>query len=160
MSFWQAPGVGDRQGSLVCCSPWSCKESDTTEWLNWRCGKDPDAGKDWRQKKKWAAEDGMVRQHHRLNGREFEWTLGDSQGVWCAVVHGVTKSQAITLMPQGLYTNWSLGYKALASILDGWLFFFKSGISSNFTFSEKAFLIIVAKIATTVPWPGTWLSLT
>ena len=25
----------DRQGSLVCCSPWSCKESDRIEWLNW-----------------------------------------------------------------------------------------------------------------------------
>ena len=33
--FEQAPGVGDRQGDLVCCSPWSCKELDTTEWLNW-----------------------------------------------------------------------------------------------------------------------------
>ena len=21
--------------SMVCCSPWGCKESDTTEWLNW-----------------------------------------------------------------------------------------------------------------------------
>ena len=31
----QAPGVGDGQGSLVCCSPWSLKESDMTEWLNW-----------------------------------------------------------------------------------------------------------------------------
>ena len=29
--FEQAPGVGDGQGSLVCCSPWGCKESDTTE---------------------------------------------------------------------------------------------------------------------------------
>ena len=28
-------GVGDGQGSLVCCSPWGRKESDTTEWLNW-----------------------------------------------------------------------------------------------------------------------------
>ena len=27
----QAPGVGDGQGGLVCCSPWGCKESDTTE---------------------------------------------------------------------------------------------------------------------------------
>ena len=27
--------VGDGQGGLVCCSPWDCKESDTTEWLNW-----------------------------------------------------------------------------------------------------------------------------
>ena len=31
----QALGVGDGQGSLVCCSPWGCKESDTTERLNW-----------------------------------------------------------------------------------------------------------------------------
>ena len=33
--FEQAPGVGDGQGSLACYSPWGCKESDTTEWLNW-----------------------------------------------------------------------------------------------------------------------------
>ena len=30
-------GVGDGQGSLVCCSPWCCTESDTTEWPNWIC---------------------------------------------------------------------------------------------------------------------------
>ena len=29
--FEQVPGVGDGQGSLVCCSPCSCRESDTTE---------------------------------------------------------------------------------------------------------------------------------
>ena len=33
--FEQAPGVGGGQGSLACCSPWGCKELDTTEWLNW-----------------------------------------------------------------------------------------------------------------------------
>ena len=33
--FEQAPGVGDGQGSLVCCSPWGHKKSDTTEPLNW-----------------------------------------------------------------------------------------------------------------------------
>ena len=33
--FEQALGVGDRQWSLVCCSPWVCKQSDTTEQLNW-----------------------------------------------------------------------------------------------------------------------------
>ena len=27
----QAPGVGAGQGSLVCCSPWGRKESDTIE---------------------------------------------------------------------------------------------------------------------------------
>ena len=33
--FEQAPGVGDGQGSLVSCSPWGRKESDTSEQLNW-----------------------------------------------------------------------------------------------------------------------------
>ena len=28
-------GVGDGQGGLACCGSWGCKESDTTEWLNW-----------------------------------------------------------------------------------------------------------------------------
>ena len=30
----QAPGVGDGQRSLACCSPWACKEFDTTEQLH------------------------------------------------------------------------------------------------------------------------------
>ena len=32
--FEQAPGDGEGQGSLACYSPWGCKESDMTEWLN------------------------------------------------------------------------------------------------------------------------------
>ena len=32
--FEQTPGDGEGQGSLVCYSPWGCKESDTTEWPN------------------------------------------------------------------------------------------------------------------------------
>ena len=43
-------------------------------------GKDSDAGKDQRQKKKGLAEDDMVGWHHQLNGHEFEQTLGDSGG--------------------------------------------------------------------------------
>ena len=35
LKFEQAPGVGDGQGSLACCSPWGGKELDTTERLNW-----------------------------------------------------------------------------------------------------------------------------
>ena len=34
LEFEQALGVGDGQGSLVCCSPWGRKESDKTERLN------------------------------------------------------------------------------------------------------------------------------
>ena len=33
--FEQALGVGDGQGTLVCCSPWGHKELGMTEWLNW-----------------------------------------------------------------------------------------------------------------------------
>ena len=33
--FEQALGAGEGQGSLACCSPWGCKELDTTEGLNW-----------------------------------------------------------------------------------------------------------------------------
>ena len=32
--FEQTPGDGERQGSLACCSPWGCEESDTTKWLS------------------------------------------------------------------------------------------------------------------------------
>ena len=38
---------------------------------SWLTGKDPDAGKDWRQEEKGMAEDEMVGWHHRLNGHEF-----------------------------------------------------------------------------------------
>ena len=43
-------------------------------------GKDPDAGKDRRQKKKGATEDEMVGWYHQLNGHESEQTLGDNEG--------------------------------------------------------------------------------
>ena len=33
-SEW-TPGVGDGQGGLTCCNSWGCKESDTTERMNW-----------------------------------------------------------------------------------------------------------------------------
>ena len=41
-SEW-TPGVGDGRGGLVCCNSWGCKESDTTERLNWN-------ELNWRQK--------------------------------------------------------------------------------------------------------------
>ena len=35
--YEQTPRDNERQGSLVCCSPWGRKESDTTEWLINKC---------------------------------------------------------------------------------------------------------------------------
>ena len=47
---------------------------------SWLIGKDPDAGKDWRQKEKGVTGDEMVGWHYWLNGHEFKQTLGDSEG--------------------------------------------------------------------------------
>ena len=41
------------------------------DMMSWLIGKDPDAGKDWRQEKG-TTEDEMVGWHHRLDGHEFE----------------------------------------------------------------------------------------
>ena len=45
-------------------------------------GKDPNAGKDWRQEEKGTTEEEMVEWHHWLNGHEFEQAsgVGDGQG--------------------------------------------------------------------------------
>ena len=54
----------------------------TPDVKNWLIGKDPDAGKDWRQEKKEPTEDEIVEWHHWLNGHEFEQApiVGDGQG--------------------------------------------------------------------------------
>ena len=53
-------------------------------WLpdgkNWLIGKDPNAGKDWRQEEKGTTEDEMVGWHHWLNEHEFEQALGVGEG--------------------------------------------------------------------------------
>ena len=58
-------------------------------------GKDPDAGKYWRQEEKGMTEDEMVGWHHWLNAHEFEHALevGNGQETWHAAVHGVAESQ-------------------------------------------------------------------
>ena len=85
-------------------SPLDCKEIKpvnpkvTQSWIfigrteheckNWLIGKDPDAGRDWRQEEKGMTEDEMVGWHHWLDGHEFEQALGvgDGQGslVYCS----------------------------------------------------------------------------
>ena len=70
----------------------------------WLTGKDPDAGKDWRQEKGMAKGD-MVGWHHQYHVHEFEWApgVGDGQGSWHAAVHGVAKSQTRLFD----WTDWS-----------------------------------------------------
>ena len=49
---------------------------------SWLIGKDPDAGKDWRQEEKGTREDEIIGWHHLLSGHEFEQAsgVGDGQG--------------------------------------------------------------------------------
>ena len=46
----------------------------------WRIGKDPVAGKDWRQEEMGTAGNEVVGWHHQLNGHEFEQAPGDGKG--------------------------------------------------------------------------------
>ena len=61
---------------------------------NWLIGKDPDAGKDWKQEKG-TTEDEMLGWHHSLDGHEFKQALGvvTDREAWGPPVLGVTKSQ-------------------------------------------------------------------
>ena len=72
--YWLFIGRTDVQPETLILWPPDAK--------NWLSGKDPDAGKDWRQEEKGMTEDEMLRWHHRLDGQEFEWTtgVGDGQG--------------------------------------------------------------------------------
>ena len=47
---------------------------------SWLIGKDSDAGRDWGQEEKGMTEDEMAEWHPRLDGHEFEWTPGVSDG--------------------------------------------------------------------------------
>ena len=47
---------------------------------SWLIGKDSDAGRDWGQEEKRTTKDEMAGWHHRLNGRESEWTPGVGDG--------------------------------------------------------------------------------
>ena len=52
----------------------------TPDVNSWFIGKDPDAGKDWRQKEKRIVGDEMVGWHHHFNRHELGCTLGDGEG--------------------------------------------------------------------------------
>ena len=67
---------------------------------NWLTGKDPDAGKDWRQEEKGTTEDEMVASHHQLYGHEFEQApgVGDGQGnLACCSPWGLKESDTTEL---------------------------------------------------------------
>ena len=84
---------------------------------NWLLGKDPDAGKDWRQEEKGTTDDEMVGWHYRLDGHEFEQALGvgDGQGsLECCRPGAVRHDWATELTDTIFGLLWWLSYKETA----------------------------------------------
>ena len=79
---------------------------------SWLAGKEPDSGKDWRQKEKGAAEDKMFRQYHWLNGHGFEQTPGDSRGQRSQVCCSLLDHKK----SDNLVTEWQQQYKLILII--------------------------------------------
>ena len=74
-----------------------------------KCG---DAGKDWGQEEKGTTEDEMAGWHHRLNGHEFEWTLGvgDGQGGLACCDSWGRKESDTTKQLNWAELNWSVNW--------------------------------------------------
>ena len=84
---------------------------------NWLIGKDPDAGKDWRQEERGRAEDVMAGWHHRFNGHDFEQAPGDVYGqgsLECCSSQGRKESDMIEQL------NWTEQFELESSHPSKW----------------------------------------
>ena len=98
---------------------------------NWLIGKDPDAGKDWRQEEKGMTEDEMVGWHHWLKRHEFEWAPGVGKGQGRLVCCSQWGCKDLDMTEQ---LNWT----------DSLLFFFLYvNFFSNLLFSFFTFLWLI-----------------
>ena len=93
-------------------------------------GKDPDAGKDWGQEEKEPREDEMVGWHHWLNGREFEQTLGDSEGqgsLMCFSSWGLKESDMTYQLNNNRPPQWFWKWKVTQFLYSSFFFSFSIG---------------------------------
>ena len=101
--FEHTLGVGERQGSLSCHSPWGCKESDVTEQLNnnwvwvglpsWLSGKECTCQCRRRKRHRFNPWVGMIPWRRKWEPPPvIPWENPMDRGAWWAAVHRVTKS--------------------------------------------------------------------
>ena len=124
-------GVGDLESPLDCKEIQSVHPKGNQSWIfigrtdaeaetpifwppdvkSSLIGKDPDAGKDWRQEEQETTEDEMVGWHHQLDGHEFEQApgVGDEQGcLACWSPWGCKESDRTGLKSSALLLFWIL----------------------------------------------------
>ena len=92
------------------------------EAKNWLIGKDPDAGKDWKQEKKGMTEDEMGRWNHRLKRYEFEWTpgVGDGQGGLARSSSWGRKESDMTERLNWIELNWTEPHIVCIATIQFW----------------------------------------
>ena len=122
---------------------------------SWLIGKDPDTGKDWWQEENGTTEDDMVGWHHRLNGHEFEKTLGvgDGQGgLTCCSPWGCKESETtewlnLTELGQALLEDQISEEvnNTLNLVIKSFVFFF-------LTFS-RVLCVLIAQLCLTLCYP-------
>ena len=89
---------------------------------NWFTGKDPNAGKDWRQEEKGTTEDEMAIWYHWFIGQEFEQALGD-KGHWSLVSYSPwsrkesVKTEQLNNSNKSLIPPWAPNFLKPLSIL-------------------------------------------
>ena len=124
---WESLGLqGDPPAHLKGNQSWICigrtdaKAETPILWppdvKNWLIGKDPDAGKHWRQEEKGTTEDEMAGWHHQLDGHEFEWTpgVGDGQeGLACCDSWGHKESDTTEQLNWTEFLIWMKTQKTL-----------------------------------------------
>ena len=99
--FEQAPGVGDGQGSLACCSPWGRKELGhnwATELITLlpRCHSGKESSCQSGAAGDWDSISGSGRCSGVRNGNPLKYSCLENsmnKWAWWAIVHGVTKSR-------------------------------------------------------------------
>ena len=107
------PVIPKRNQSWIFIGRTDAKAETPVLWSpdakNWLTGKDPDAGKEWRQEEKGTIEDEMAGWHHWLNGHEFEQAVGDGGG------QGSPMDTLQSLVPQRVGHDWETEQQAVSN---------------------------------------------